>query len=191
MPAGRLSALVTVLLIFVHGGCGTAQSPAVPAAAVTDRANGLERAVDLDVSVTSSTAMQTPLPGNGEAAPLRGDPSPLEQVVRLPGFEVRETRLTDFGMSIRTNAEVAKGGKIRWMRVGQVVTGSAAHKARLAPDNRILSINGKSVAELARTAMLDTFFARSREDRVTLVVLDGRAYPRVVVLAANARGLAR
>ena len=116
------------------------------------------------------------------------DPPP----VTLPPYEVVGERITDFGMSVRTNFGVALGGKIEWMRVGTVVDGSSAALAGLRTDDQILLVDRVSVRALERDAMLTAFFDRGVGDRLTLVIREDRTRRfRQVTLRANAKRVAR
>jgi hypothetical protein len=93
-------------------------------------------------------------------------------VVLLPAFQVREPGLTDFGMSLLTNPEVAAGKKVMWIIVGDVVPRSAASTAGLRPGDKIIRVDRELVSKLSRAEMLSTFFGRMVGDRVQLEVAD-------------------
>jgi hypothetical protein len=113
-----------------------------------------------------------------------------DEVVRLPPFEVRESGVTDFGMSVVTNFAVASGGTITWMRVGNLVPGSAAALAGLNTNDEIISVDGVMVSNLSKSAMLHTFFHRKIGARVKLLVVHHRTrLLRQVELRCNANGI--
>src|SRR4051812_19666598 len=71
-----------------------------------------------------------------------------DPVVQLPRFEVRERKgICEFGLSVVTNVGVVFGGKIKWMRVGDVLPGSAAALAGLQTQDEIASIDGSPLTE--------------------------------------------
>jgi hypothetical protein len=114
--------------------------------------------------------------------------SAAEETVQLPRFEVRERGISDFGMSIVTNPEVANGGKISWMIVGYIVPGSAAAQAGLKPGEKIIAIDGADLSALSKDAMLRTFFQREIGDRVRLSLGGAPRKPgRSVELVCNAK----
>ncbi|MBI4623342.1 MAG: PDZ domain-containing protein [Verrucomicrobia bacterium] len=107
-------------------------------------------------------------------------------VVLLPPFEVRERGMTDFGMSIVTNPEVATGGKIAWMLVGNIVPRSAASQAGLRPGDRIIRVDRVLPSKLSKVEMLTTFFGRTLGARVQLEVADPHSQRhRIVELECN------
>lgn len=108
------------------------------------------------------------------AKPPEGEAKKESDVVLLPPFEVRERGMTDFGMSIVTNPEVASGGKIAWMLVGNIVPRSAAFQAGLRPGDKIIRVDRALVSKLSKTKMLTTFFSRTLGARVQLVVADAQ-----------------
>lgn len=123
-----------------------------------------------------------PTPGSA----LRGAEQKVEH---LGPFFVRETRISDFGLSIVTNFGVIWGGRITWMRVGQVAPGSAAALAHLNPQDEIFMIDGQPLSGMSRETMLGIFFQRKVGDRVSLEVRDVHTrLLRLVRLQANTNG---
>lgn len=95
-------------------------------------------------------------------------------IVELPKFVVTQKALMNFGLSVVTNAEVRRGGKIEWMRVGLVIPGSLAAQNNLMPWDQILAIDRVMVTELDREAMLQLLFEKSAGERVTLLIMARR-----------------
>jgi hypothetical protein len=103
-------------------------------------------------------------------------------------FFVRETRISDFGFSVVTNFGVVWGGRIKWLRVGQVAPGSAAALAQLNPEDEIFMVDGQPRSGMSRETMLKIFFQRKLGDRVSLEVRDVHTRRlRLVRLQVNAR----
>jgi predicted metalloprotease with PDZ domain len=107
-----------------------------------------------------------PAPGGFAAA------NPTEPaVVQLPRYEVRERKgISEFGLSIVTNFGVIFGGRVKWMRVGQVVAGSSAALAGLQSDDEVMSIDGLKVTEFHRRQMLEKFFGRAPGASLVLLI---------------------
>jgi hypothetical protein len=104
----------------------------------------------------------------------------------LPAFEVRDSAISDFGMSLRTNLEVKWGDFVTWMRVTAIDPGSSADAAGLHPGDRILAIDDTEVTKLDRDAMLAALFYRKKGDRIRVLTLGvGQPLPRFVTLRAN------
>jgi len=124
------------------------------------------------------------------AAPAEGPPPDGSRVEHLAPFVVKETKVSDFGMSIVTNFGVIWGGEIKWMRVGKVVPGSAAALAHLNPDDEIAMIDAQPRSGMSRGTMLAIFFRRKIGDTVSLELRDSQTHRlRLVVLKVNGRGL--
>jgi hypothetical protein len=112
------------------------------------------------------------------------------KVEQLAPFVVKETKVSDFGLSIVTNFGVMWGGKIKWMRVGKVIPGSAAALAHLNPDDEIALIDGRPHSGMGRDEMLRIFFQRNVGDTVSLELRDSRTHQlRLVLLRVNRKGL--
>ncbi|HWA09321.1 MAG TPA: PDZ domain-containing protein [Opitutaceae bacterium] len=140
--------------------------------------------------IVAALILVLPVAAGWAAAPAHAAPSSDAQVERLSPFFVRETRISNFGLSIVTNFGVIWGGKIKWMRVGQVAPGSAAAEAHLNPDDEIFMINGRPRSGMSRDTMLGIFFERRLGDTVSLELRDSRTrLLRLVVLTVNAKGL--
>lgn len=92
----------------------------------------------------------------------------------LSPFFVRETRISDFGLSIVTNFGVVWGGQIKWMKVGEVMPGTAAALASLHPGDEIFMIDGQPRSGMSRDTMLKIFFQRQSGELVSLEVRDVR-----------------
>lgn len=95
-------------------------------------------------------------------------------IVELPRFVVTQKAFLNFGLSVVTNAEVQRGGKIEWMRVGLVIPGSLAAQNNVAPWDQVLAIDGVMVTELDREGMLQALFQKSAGERVTLLIMARR-----------------
>jgi C-terminal processing protease CtpA/Prc len=109
--------------------------------------------------------------------------------VKLPAYEVRESAISDFGISVRTNFEVKWAGKIEWMRVSAVSASSSAAHAGLAPGDQILAIDGQLITEMDKATMLDALFQRKKGDSCRLLILgQNDSLPRFVTLIANRAG---
>jgi hypothetical protein len=139
-----------------------------------------------------SYAFATVLCTAAVAAGTEGTPPDDGEVKHLAPFVVKETKISDFGLSIVTNFGVIWGGKIEWMRVGKVVPGSAAALAQLNPDDEIALIDGQPRSGMSRETMLRIFFQRKMGDIVSLELRDSRTHRlRLVVLKVNRQGLER
>ncbi len=104
----------------------------------------------------------------------------------MSAYEVRESALSDFGMSVKTNFGVKWGGDVEWMLVTAVAVASSAAQAGLAPGDRLLAIDGRLIAEMNRDAMLEALFHRKKGETVRVLVLGrGQALPRFVTLTAS------
>jgi S1-C subfamily serine protease len=132
--------------------------------------------------------------GSAPAAPQNGSTitaasQPLKSAtapVTLAAYEVRESAISDFGMSVKTNFEVKWGGNVEWMTVTAVAAGSSASRAGIAAGDRILAIDRRKISEMDRDDMLDALFQRKKGDRSRLLVLRPReGLPRFVSLIAN------
>lgn len=109
--------------------------------------------------------------------------------VRLEAYHVKESAISDFGMSVKTNFEVQWGGKIEWMTVNAIAGGSSAERAGLKPGDRIMAIDGQLVVGMERDVMLGLFFQRRKGEASRLLVLSHReALPRFVILVASRPG---
>jgi S1-C subfamily serine protease len=96
------------------------------------------------------------------------------EIGHLPRFEVRERKgISAFGLTIVTNLGVVFGGKIKWLRVGDVVPGSSAAKAGLATNDEILLIDGVARNDFNRRTMLEKFFGRAPGATMTLMIRGG------------------
>ncbi len=107
----------------------------------------------------------------------------------LKAYQVKESAISDFGMSVKTNVEVQWGGKIEWMTVNAVAPGSSADRVGLKPNDRIMAIDGQLVVGMEKDAMLGLFFQRRKGDTSRLLVMGHRqAMPRFVTLVASRPG---
>lgn len=104
----------------------------------------------------------------GMAGPVEGD------IIELPKFVVTEKGFVQFGLSVVTNAEVKRGGRITWMRVGLVIPGSLAARNKLDTWDQILALDGVIVTELDREGMLRALFQKHSGERLTLHILARR-----------------
>jgi hypothetical protein len=104
----------------------------------------------------------------------KSDSMTASDIVELPKFVVTQKAFLDFGLSVVTNAEVQRGGKIKWVRVGVVIPGSLADQNNLMPWDQILAIDRVMVTELDREAMLQLLFEKSAGERLTLLVMSRR-----------------
>jgi C-terminal processing protease CtpA/Prc len=104
----------------------------------------------------------------------------------LPSFAVNDSALSDFGMSVQTNAEVSWAGPVEWMRISAVAPGSAAARADLLPGDRILAIDGILITKLEKTQMLDLLFHRRPGASSRMLILGQHGpLPRFVTLVAR------
>lgn len=108
-----------------------------------------------------------------------GTPTPL------PAFKVQEWAFADFGLSVKTNFEVAVGERVQWMEVSSTEPDSSARKAGLLPGERILAINARQVTGLTKSGLEELLFLRKAGEQVRLLVLGpGHGLPRFVSLVA-------
>ena len=108
-----------------------------------------------------------------------GTPTPL------PVFKVQEWAFADFGLSVKTNFEVAVGEHVQWMEVTSTEPNSSARNAGLLPGERILAINSQQVTGLTKSGLEEYLFRRKTGEQVRLLVLGPRhGLPRFVSLVA-------
>jgi membrane-associated protease RseP (regulator of RpoE activity) len=146
-------------------------------------------------STSRSTSQPIPLKPTSSSTPIVVKPvepaartaNPVtEPAEELATFEVRDSAISDFGMSLRTNLEVKWGDFVTWMRVTAIDPGSSADAAGLHPGDRILAIDGTEITKLDRDAMLAALFYRKKGDRIRVLTLGvGQPLPRFVTLRAN------
>jgi membrane-associated protease RseP (regulator of RpoE activity) len=174
-PAVRPNLIVALLLAAEGAGCVAPQKAAL---GVVGDAGSREVSGGTSASTQTSGASSGPQPPKVGTAPST-----------LAAYEVRESAFSDFGMSVKTNLEVSWGGAVEWMFVTRVAAGSSASNVGLAPGDRILAIDGRTVSEMDREAMLAALFQRKKGDQSRLLVLGQReALPRFVTLVANRPG---
>ncbi len=154
--------------------------------------------------VVSRTGPPTPAAGSESAAaansgaerPVRAargrgadaDKEARGEAIRLPAYRVQEGAFSDFGMSVKTNFEVASGGHIQWMEVSGVEPGGSAAARGLAVGDRILALDTVAVTTLSKAAMLEALFQRKRGAQMRVLVMAQRdAFPRFVVVVAGRR----
>lgn len=110
------------------------------------------------------------------------------ETVRLPVYRVQEGAFSDFGMSVKTNFEVASGGPVQWMEVSGLEPGGSAAVRGLAVGDRILALGGVEVTTLSKAAMLEALFQRKKGEPMRVLVMAARdAFPRFIVLVAGRR----
>lgn len=127
-----------------------------------------------------STTATSPAVSTPASRPATAD------AIRLAAVKVNEWPLSDFGMSVKTNFEVAQGENVQWMEVSGVEPDGPAAGARLSIGDRILAIDGTLVTTLTRDGLLDVLFKRKTGDRVRLLVARrNEALPQFVRLAAR------
>jgi C-terminal processing protease CtpA/Prc len=108
------------------------------------------------------------------AAPAGQLAKAAEAPVQMPRFEVRERRgICEFGLSIVTNVGVLFGGRIKWMRVGDVAAGSPAALAGLQTQDEIFLIDDVPLQDFNRRKMLEKFFGRPPGAKLSLMVRSG------------------
>ncbi len=106
--------------------------------------------------------------------------------ITLEAFEVQESAFSDFGMSVKYECAGAVEWRLEWMQVSGVATASSAAKAGLVIGDRILAIDGRSVAALSRGEMLEILFGRKKGESSRLLVLgNGQALPHFISLIAS------
>jgi hypothetical protein len=124
--------------------------------------------------------------GRSRRRPESGTPTEFSEreVFALPKLTVSRKGLLNFGLSVVTNAEVARGGAIEWMRVGVVLPGSPAARQGLFTGIEILALDNIPIASLTREEMLHLLFERESGEQLRLLVYSRHfgALPRFVTL---------
>ncbi len=107
-------------------------------------------------------------------------------VVTLPAFHAHEWAISDFGMSVKTNFEVAHGGSVEWIEISAIEPRGPAKSAGLAVGDRILAIDRELVTKLGREGLLDALFKRKSGDHIRILITNRReALPRFVEVVAR------
>jgi hypothetical protein len=83
---------------------------------------------------------------------------------------VRETAFSDFGLPVKTNFDVQRGGHVAWMVVTAIDADSSAARPRLGVGDRILAIDGRQITTFDRDAMLAALPRRSPSETTRLLV---------------------
>ncbi len=174
-PRGRLASalrasLLAAIVCTLSVGCVTSKhpKPAQIGRATQDETKPVTPSGLRPTSTTTQTTDTRP-----------GTPTPL------PVFKVQEWAFADFGLSVKTNFEVAVGEHVQWMEVTSTEPNSSARNAGLLPGERILAINSQQVTGLTKSGLEEYLFRRKKGEQVRLLVLGSRhGLPRFVSLVA-------
>ena len=169
--------------LLLAAGCQSS-APASPTAFKLNKA----KSVEITPSDDEFTQRRENAASPGARKPVRSSSGTTEmtesQLYELPKFTVSRKGFRKFGLSVVTNAEVAVGGAIEWMRVGVVLPESPAARQGLFTGIEILAIDNVPIARLSREEMLHLLFERESGEHVRLLVYSRQfgPLPRFVTL---------